>query len=385
MVESSNFELKQRKLLSILASTTTAPTLGAHTRTFHCCSEYKQVIQLPGNGHKGNNQHTNESFVEDTNTDNYPRLSEQCTFCSFKMKTSKQAEEVSIEHERFSHPHRCCAKTMSKHRWKRKWNCCSNVPESPDMPTDVLQTVSASVEQDDHQNNHHSHHHHRHHHHHNHHHESNASHQNGAKITNLPTKLLSNNTIVKPSIETVKAFRPSLATNLKNTNRPRLMRPPLTRFRNMFRIFGRRKQSHSRRNVNNVSDATHKPNGAEASIRSTTTRNVKPNQVEPLSMASTPDEMRIDSNGERKTWIDNENYRNAINTDCCDSELETGVQNCSSSMVPALPPPVRRKIRSPDLEELAESLTFVQQPIHHHRRRRKNVLRASRTLSPIHE
>lgn len=287
------------------------------SRTFHCCSEYKQILKKPGVGKSG------ESFVQ---------FSEQCTFCSFKIKTSNKSDlSASLQDKR------CCLKTITKHhRWKRKWNCCSSVPDSPDVPTDVIRTVSDAI----------------------------SSHNNGstpdtyyANGANNETKIVSPLSI--PKLKDIKNgnSRSPIPTNVKN-GRPRLVRPwPVVRFRHMLRMIGRYRRPHCRHITSNVS--------------------IKQNQVRPLSAS------------EQHTNNGTTNAQTILPTSAIRDELQLTTPSSESNVPPNLPPPPRRKIRNPtDLQELADSLTFVQQPRfpNNRRQRRKNVLRnRSPTLSPIHE
>lgn len=328
------------------------------TRTFHCCSEFKQVVRTPPTSSGTPSDSSDYSQRRDEPTESmanhYVQYSEQCTFCSFKIKASSKPNELRLPPGDPTDRQRCCTKTMTKHhRWKRKWNCCSNVPDSPDVPADVLRTVSGSVTDSyEHQ-----------------------LHPNGAKNLNYSLK-----NSIKP-VQNAKGgannnFRPSLSTNLKN-GRSRLVRPwPLARFRHMFRMIGRCRQPASCRNeATNV----HQPPPIAG--------NVKQNQVRPLAVADPPKHM---------TPITT--CQTVLPTSIIRGGGSAGSKNdlCHSGgvSVPALPPPTRRKIRNTtDLDDLAESLTFVQQqPLRHNgmsngRRRRKNNLLRTRspTLSPIHE
>lgn len=74
------------------------------TKTFHCCSQFaRQTIQF----------------------------TEQCTFCRVKLRESSKDGSY--------------LKTISKHRWKRKWTCCGSVPDSPDVPNDIISSISRNV------------------------------------------------------------------------------------------------------------------------------------------------------------------------------------------------------------------------------------------------
>ncbi len=282
------------------------------SRTFHCCSQYKQITKIPTDGD-----------IEATAAESYLQFSEQCTFCSFKVKTPNKSDSTATVQDK-----RCCLKTITKHhRWKRKWNCCNVSPDSPDVPIDVIRTVSDAVseatrqQQQQHQHD-----------------QQQSNGANNSHSTNLPRK------------KDFKNGRPPISPNIK-TNRPRLVRPwPVVRFRNMLRMIGRYRRPHCRHGTSAV--------------------NIKQNQVRPLSATEQ------NSPNQNQTILPTSIIR--------DDSIATNIT------LPALPPPPRRKLRnSTDLQELADSLTFVQQPRYlpnNRRQRRKNVLRnRSPTLSPIHE
>lgn len=297
------------------------------SRTFHCCSQYKQITKIPTDGGDIEATAAAESYVQ---------FSEQCTFCSFKVKTPNKSDVTATVQDK-----RCCTlKTITKHhRWKRKWNCCNVSPDSPDVPIDVIRTVSDAVseatqrqQQYDQQQQQHEQQ------------QQQQSVTNGANnshVTNLPRK------------KDFKNGRPPISPNVK-TNRPRLVRPwPIVRFRHMLRMIGRYRRPHCR--------------------HGTSTGTIKQNQVRPLSAS--------------EQNSPNHNHTVLPTTVIRD---DSSVITTSNVTLPALPPPPRRKLRnSTDLQELADSLTFVQQPRYlpnNRRQRRKNVLRnRSPTLSPIHE
>lgn len=113
------------------------------SRTFHCCSEYRKTETLSPSNNDTTTTTTTESFVH---------YSEQCTFCSFRIKspTPKNFDIKNLKNfNQELNGKKCCLKTMTKHhRWKRKWNCCSNVPDSPDIPIvdiEQLQTISQTI------------------------------------------------------------------------------------------------------------------------------------------------------------------------------------------------------------------------------------------------
>ena len=316
------------------------PRNQCESRRFHCCSEYKQIVNSPI-----------PERIE-ASAESYMRYSEQCTFCSFKIKTPNKSDVVAANMQ----DKRCCLKTITKHhRWKRKWNCCSNVPDSPDVPIDVIRTVSDSIASNtsmsgggggsgDHQQQHLEHQH---------------TLTNGANNTTQQQSIAPISTYSSSRLKDMKrtnasTTHPPLSPNFK-TGRPRLVRPwPVVRFRHMLRMIGRYRRPPQCRH-----------NAASAVI--------KQNQVRPLSSSEQPN-----------------NYNNA---QLYTSSNDSSKQNASAMTLPALPPPSRRKMRNPtDLQELTDSLTFLQQQQHPRylpnirRQRRKNVLRnRSPTLSPIHE
>lgn len=291
------------------------------SRTFHCCSEFSHTTQ----SHK---------IVQYT---------EHCTFCSFRIKAPKKIEHTNK---------RCCVKaiTTKHHRWRRKWNCCSNVPHSPeDLPVDSLRNIvgasvpfhSAMVDaiqstsvpppqqpryvqievpiengannSDFYASNYNI--------------ITNGSHSILQKIESTPTSS------VVPTI--------SSQVNNSSTKRPRakLVRPWPVRLRHMFRMINRYRRPRCR-GVNSL----------------------KQNQIRPLPGANSNDNIEAEA---------------------------------QATEIPSAPPPNRRKMKSPtDLQDLAETLSIIQPPggvklppNHQIRRqRRKNVLRnRSPTLSPIHE
>lgn len=408
------------------------------SKSFHCCSEYKQIVG-GASSHSGYSSstdeitHNDETFTETSTSsmataDEYIKFMEQCTFCSFKLKTkTKKSKVAAIE----SNP----PQSMNNQRMeidlkpmrKQKWNCCSNVPESPDSEisvNDQIDTISASI--DPKANHNHINHRLR---------GSYDEHmlyvKNGAKPMNpIPTtKLPSNGSmIVKPIKEPIsRKNRSTLSTNLKSGGNYRTRATTQTwpiRLRHMLRMFGRCQQPHYPNNshVNNGNNSRHRP--PSPSPR----RNIKQNQVRPMNMLEQQCEELQQQRRQQQHQqqhqhqhqlhdMPNHLHKTAL-TAGRDSELETN--NSTNEMAvtktittPAPPPPVRRKICSAttDMQELAESLSFVQNPSSHHhhhypsrvnkqkeqiqktqqrpllaisRKRRKNIFR-SPNLSPIHE
>ena len=329
------------------------------TRTFHCCSEFLHATQSH-----------HHAAIEAESIVHY---TEQCTFCSFKIKTPSKTDEMAVQDKR------CCMKSITKHhRWKRKWNCCSNVPDSPDVPGDPLRTISNSVhlapslvdtiqENLDQQcaqyvqievpiengaNNN----------------SNNHDHTNsGANNLNPLTDDVITNFTNTPTLATCSHTGPitTISSPIHNSTtipintttkriRSKLVRPWPVRLRHMFRMINRYRRPRACRGLNSVV--------------------LKQNQIRPLPGTSN-------------------------DTLLYSSDLPMSPRHYSQCdlsnfpPIPVLPPPTRRKLKSPtDLQDLADTLSFMQQsnvriPVHTLRRnRRKNVLRnRSPTLSPIHE
>lgn len=336
------------------------------TRTFHCCSEYTHSTQ----SHK------------------IVKYTEHCTFCSFRMKAPKK-----IDHSN----KRCCVKSKH-HRWRRKWNCCSNVPLSPeDIPAATNDSIrvmsSATVPFHNAMINH-------------------AIHrppryvqieipiENGANnnttndfnsfIENNHELMISNgfNTISNSSnnlpIPTISSHvssqsnnnnSSSTSANIAKRARPKLIRPWPVRLRHVFRMINRYRGPRCR-NSGGISSA------------------LKQNQVRPLS--------RSNSSENDTTLL---NGGGAIATNSISTKSSSVIE--AQIEVPSAPAPNRRILKtttSDNLQDLAETLSIIQpsniddirvataagQQLHQQqqirRLRRKNVLRnRSPTLSPIHE
>ena len=324
-------------------STSTHDKAAASTRTFHCCSEFSHTTQ-------SQSHYCAQKIVQYT---------EQCSFCRFRIKTSKRQDNGGKH---------CCVKAITKHhRWRRKWNCCSNVPNSPeDLPEDSIRirslpiTASTTITDDDDevpfdannvgQNNLII--------------ENNqitaievAAHEpsNGSStIIQIADSQSNNSNIVASSSS--NDFVTTISSQVSGTNnspttpkirkkvRSKLIRP-WPRLRHMFHMINRYRGPRCHGN------------------------NLKQNQIRPLSTSHSSENMNGESQRPKRSAQ-------------------------QSNAVPSAPAPNRRKIKnSNDLQDLAESLSIIQpasfqisqiQSIR--RQRRKNVLRnRSPTLSPIHE
>lgn len=375
----------------------------SRSKTFHCCSEYKQIVKL--SDETSQREYRDESMInndgsatEASSINEYVKFFEQCTFCSFKLNTTSKrkvsAIEANVEHRPSNH--------AIERGSKRRWMCCSKVPESPDndQTTTQINTISESLDQKSG----------RHHHIHRLRGGTDDAHKskNGAKSQA--------NGSTKPN---KTKNRSSLSTNLKGSNRSRVQTQgtwPL-RLRHMLRVFGRCQQPHYAQN-----STTNNGNEINKRNRSVSPRrNIKQNQIRPMDTAEQQHERHrqsYDSN-----HMPNNLHKSASNRrDEQNGNEATGEQVSGKTISMPPPPPVRRKIcQAPDIQDLAESLSFVQNPSHHHhhypsrtnnktvkeqsvttnqsqaavqrpigvansRRRRKNTFRTrSPNLSPIHE
>lgn len=321
------------------------------TRTLHCCSEFSHITK---------SQHGVQKIIQ---------YSEQCAFCSFRIKPLRK-----IEHQKQM---RCCMKTnISKHhRWRRKWNCCSNIPNSPEDAPGInsLQTISSYTNQPSmsgacanttqphyvqieipidscannsplYQNNLTTNHR-----------ENNgtnvhqSTHDNMRSISTISAACSSSITdsIVPSKINNANNNNNNGSNNPKKT-RSKLVRPWPVRLRYVFRMINRYRRPRCRGNGTVL----------------------KQNQVRPLPGSSSSDNMN------------NEGGNN--------DDLH------SNAIIPSAPAPNRRKMKnSTDLQDLADSLSIIQPSTavqlptlqNVRRQRRKNILlrNKSPTLSPIHE
>lgn len=424
----------------------------SRSKTFHCCSKYKQIIKATANGQRNYNDETHQTeSITESITENDVQFSEQCTFCSFKLNTMKRSK-VDAERqfsqrnkkpdERRPQQRTDTSQTPSTPRSKRAWNCCSNVPESPDAPpTDnaLVETVSASVQEIENQklkSQQHLHHHH-------YHHRLRGAYDDNSKLhQNNGSKSINGSS--KPSMQP-KSVRPVLSSNLKNSKRKR-QKPqsawPIRRLRYMFRVFGRCRQPNCQQpnlNSNNNKIQRNKQQPHQQQSQRTPPVNIKQNKIRPIDMMEQQygelQEQRRhvcqQQPQQQQTYYDYQNVpmnfhktntalttTSTISSENDDDSLNAHLQGneVTTITINPPPPPVRRKVidcASADIQKLAESLSFVQNPSHHHhhyssklnkqqqyhgknqrsvltsgnnRRRRKNVFRTrSPNLSPIHE
>lgn len=405
----------------------------SRSKTFHCCSKYKQIVKVSECGDEVSAQ-TDESITTSSVASEYVKFVEQCTFCSFKLGTKRKSKVAAIDsnatqlNNHHNHqPSPSPQQQLQNHTddvdfklpaRKHKWNCCSKVDDSPDSETSAtpqIDTISASIDPKANRNHIHQ--------------RLKGSYdehklyaKNGANSLDPVTKLTVNGSIAKPIS---RKNRAALATNLKNSgnNKNGGNATRSSRLRRMLQMFGRCQQPHypstNSQHVNNDNHSRHRPPSPRCHI--------KQNQVRPMDMLEQQcEELQQQRRHQQTQQLHNElNMPNHFHSKRTSSECTDNDSNGSHAATakmppstksmtqpPAPPPPIRRKINATgDMQELAESLSFVQNPSHHHhhypsrltkqkehiqktqpprpllmvsRKRRKNIFR-SPNLSPIHE
>lgn len=116
------------------------------SKTFHCCSEYEQIISIDGRipDHEENlNRALNLSESDRNYTVQYTEI---CTLCSFKLRTVKRFEFSNIK----CHQHQKCHRTTF-HFIKEKWGCCFNDAKLK-TNSSTLRTISENINQQEIQN-----------------------------------------------------------------------------------------------------------------------------------------------------------------------------------------------------------------------------------------
>ncbi|XP_017465016.1 PREDICTED: uncharacterized protein LOC108358294 isoform X1 [Rhagoletis zephyria] len=415
----------------------TSEVIDSDYKTFHCYSSLHALATerrvsaatskatLVSDLEAGHSRRSNQQYTE------------QCTLCTFRIRSpivSKRVGDVSsrsasgIHHSSQSHMElspmprtilegskgvssghqRCCMKSISKNQsWCRRWNCCSNVPDSPDVPNDLIAALAVP-------------------------HKHTRS-RNNMKPTEISVqfKKKANGSGDRDSPSSSRPTSPRSA-NLNSNSRVPISRTwPMPRLLHMMRMLSRFRRMRCRQPGGN---------GAVGSINE---RQVKHNQIRPLHLKTSSNGVYShhhlihqqkhfnDSSSPQppssttttSEWSDQSMYSDSSNLttppgqtpNAIKTILPTSVIRDDTSMTyttsieittpPALPPPTRRKIPSPtNLVELADTLSFVSHspgrssltlsPAQrlptlsnvYRRQRRKHFLRTrSPTLSPIHE
>ncbi|EAA12837.4 AGAP008486-PA, partial [Anopheles gambiae str. PEST] len=412
------------------------------TRTFHCCSQYSRQMAAAhtsstmttnnNNNHHRHHHHGNDflaaataatllattmttltTTTTTTSEEAYIQYTERCSCCSFQMQKPAAGQPANGDstthhlHPYDVHPCRrgaekptlveggrrlCCASdrlatVKSHHRWKRKWNCCSSVPDSPDVPVD-MRTISGTRET--------------------------SSDSSAIQILNSDAN--GNELVQEAGVPS-----PASVSPVPKRPRARLVRPwPVVRLRHMMRMIDRYRRPRCRTNL-----------ASGGSSSSTTVHNalVRQNQIRPLSSsefasalltvpgfgasalaaaAAAAAAASSTSSNTPSTSSSGPGSPSVQLHSLLPTSTIRGAGDSSSSgaiTMPVLPPPARRRLKggggmicAEQLPELmgdiavpsSTSGSSVRGPVHppmsYRRSRRKNVIRnRSPTLSPIHE
>ncbi|XP_037957614.1 uncharacterized protein LOC119687394 [Teleopsis dalmanni] len=430
----------------------------ADFKTFHCCSTFAAATAQ----RKVSATTTKSSLVTDFEAAaaslsarrSYMQFTEQCTFCTFRIRSPIVAKRNSISATSTStiggqrlptktqlsknlmstktstaaannigaDHQRCCMKAISKHqRWRRKWNCCSNVPDSPDVPNDIIAALAMR-----------------------HQHDLAAGADKKINATEIPVHFIKtvHNSATGSGAGVAPLATSPRSANLKTQSRNRNSRTwPVPRLRHMMRMLNRYRRPRCRNlntvnangeqikqnqirplqvqnNANNWFYQQYQQQQQEQKFLQPYKENLQQNYYDssspqPPSSTTTASERSSDPS----TYSDTSSITTPGSTqpNTVETILPTSVIRDDMSMTyttpvgitlpPALPPPTRRKIPNPtDLEELAQTLGFASHPSSndtttlsatqrfpiinnvYRRQRRKHFLRTrSPTLSPIHE
>ncbi|XP_061393542.1 uncharacterized protein LOC133329057 [Musca vetustissima] len=374
-------------------------------QTFHCCSSFKA-----SSSQRRVSAATSKATLI-TNLDNitavndrrrYIQYTEQCTFCTFHLRSpiickkgakvtssknlclnflrsdqSTRQSSAKCQTSSSGSQKRCCMQTISKHqRWRRKWNCCSAVPDSPDIPNDITAELTTRYNHE------------------------------------IDTNLEEKKTPTYISSQKPRDFEHKSQNQMHRTW-------PVARFRRVMRAINRYRRPQCRQSNTNDNLEPHlkqnkvRPIPLRMEANSTSLSDSDCSSPHPASTASLSSTNSSNHN-DYKYIPASESVGATYKT----SLLPTSVIRDDTSMTysmnpagvilpPALPPPTRRKIPiNADLDELVDTLTFASYgtsnnaisssyaPVQRlpttngmfRRPRRKHfLLTRSPTLSPIHE
>lgn len=363
------------------------------SRSFHCCSSFKASTsqrRVSAASNKATLVTNLENVTAVNNRHSYVQYTEKCTFCTFQVRSpiagkrdvklatnnkslslnfqgnieQSQLSRATSTKSQASAPHkRRCMQTISKHqRWRRKWNCCSAVPDSPDIPNDIATELTMS------------------------------SYDVNSKLD------------VKPQENCAKITRTW----------------PVVRFRHVIRALNRYRRPRCRQPNTHDSQELYlkqnqvRPISLRKEINSSSICDSSSTSAHPVSSVTSLSANAYNQNpcNESEYSASSQNiatYRTSLLPTSVIRDDTSVTYNTPVGIIlpPALPPPTRRKIPiNADLEELVETLTFASysmsnttphisySPVQrlpstngsYRRQRRKHfLLTRSPTLSPIHE
>ncbi|KAH8402981.1 hypothetical protein KR222_002249, partial [Zaprionus bogoriensis] len=364
-----------------------APSL----RSFHCCSSFAAAsMQRRVSAAANVKSSLDATRQRNAQRSGYLQYTEQCTLCTFQLRSPLRAGSAVGSSSTRTLASQTATPTssasaagnISKHqRWRRKWNCCASVPDSPDVPNDLLAALS---------------------------------YREHAKInaSELPVQF----------IRGLEA--PQGATELPLPLPLPLKTPRSSRLRHVLRLLGRYRRGRCHRG--GAAAGVGVAAAAEQHVAAIKQNQIRPLQLQPgrigydnasittATTTTTPPPPASSPSSSSSCGASS----SELSTDAhCGSKelmlLPTSVIRDDSvttsytlTLPPALPPPTRRKMpNASELAELAETLGFISSSSHqsqphptsnsrqlpalgnvYRRQRRKHFLRTrSPTLSPIHE
>ncbi|XP_017068489.2 uncharacterized protein LOC108106120 [Drosophila eugracilis] len=359
--------------------------------SFHCCSSYAaSSLQRRVSLAKGS---LISAEPRPQRPATYLQYTEQCAICTFRLRRGSRSGAGSsgavssaggssstrtlTSQTGGSSSSATTAGNISKpQRWRRKWNCCASVPDSPDVPNDLLVALAF------------------------------REHEEATAAAKLNAQEL--------PIQFIRTLNGGLEQDLPLKTTTATPTPPRSsRLRHMLRLLGRYRRSRCRHAHHGIAAKDHQNHGGSG---------IKQNQIRPLQVqaagrgyANSTATPTPPASSPSRSSLDSSELSTSTSPSCGKKELmllptsvirDDSVTTYTLTLPPALPPPTRRKMNqtTQELAELAETLGFSSNPHHnqqfsqtnsrtlpslgnvYRRQRRKHFLRTrSPTLSPIHE
>ncbi|XP_001989113.2 uncharacterized protein LOC6561439 [Drosophila grimshawi] len=347
----------------------------AAMRSFHCCSSYAassvQRRSSTAASAQVNLEPRQRRFAA-AGSSAYLQYTEQCTLCTFQLRSPLRSSSAagssstrtlaSQTATTMTPASSSSSASASKQRWRRKWNCCASVPDSPDVPQDLLAALAYRE-------------------------------QGKLNANELP-------------VQFIRSLNGGLELpHVAGAELP-LKTPRSSRLRHMLRLLGRYRRPRCQRGhlpepqmiikQNQIRPLQLQPGRGYDNPAGTSSTGTTPTPPLPASCSSP-------SSG--SSDLSNEHLGKEVmllpTSVIRDDSVTTSY---SLTLPPALPPPTRRKMpNASELAELAETLGFISSQTQtsttsagsrhlpglgnvYRRQRRKHFLRTrSPTLSPIHE
>ncbi|XP_016938950.2 uncharacterized protein [Drosophila suzukii] len=356
--------------------------------SFHCCSSFAaSSLQRRVSLAKGS---LVSAEPRPQRPATYLQYTEQCTLCTFRLRRgsseaassaggSSSTRTLTSQTGGSSSSATAAGNISKNQRWRRKWNCCASVPDSPDVPNDLLAALTFREREE------------------------------AAAAAKLNAQEL--------PIQFIRTLNGGLEQELplKTTTTATPTPPRSSRLRHMLRLLGRYRRPRCRHGAHHgIAAKEHQNHGGSA---------IKQNQIRPLQLqaagrgyANSTATPTPPASSPSRSSLESSELSTSTSPSCGNSKelmlLPTSVIRDDSvttytlTLPPALPPPTRRKMNqtSQELAELAETLGFASNLQHnqhnsqtnsrtlpslgnvYRRQRRKHFLRTrSPTLSPIHE